>query len=136
MLSFSFRNGLTVPKWSARLSGKYLLITSFFDLYFCYSRSNFHLGFADLQQLSNEEVRKKRSAIFTREKQRQKDTILRLEKIRVDYKGIPEDTTLVLNKWMSTPYNVAQRKFGRFYLVYLSLKWVFKPNFFVIEHQN
>ena len=30
---------------------------------------------------------------------------------QVEYKGAPEDATLVLNKGLSTPYNVAQRKF-------------------------
>ena len=34
---------------------------------------------------------------------------------QVEYKGAPEDATLVLNKGLSTPYNVAQRKFLAFY---------------------
>ena len=34
---------------------------------------------------------------------------------QVQYKGAPEDATLVLNKGFSTPFNVAQRKIS-FYL--------------------
>ena len=34
--------------------------------------------------------------------------IPRLEKIEVQYQGVPEDATLILNKNISTPYNVAQ----------------------------
>lgn len=58
--------------------------------------------------LTNEEVRRKRTSLFTKEQQRQKDLIPRVEKIQVQYKGAPEDATLVLNKSLSTPYNVAQ----------------------------
>ena len=34
----------------------------------------------------------------------------RLEKINVEYKGVPQDTTLILNKGISTPYDVAKRE--------------------------
>ena len=52
----------------------------------------------------------KRNEIFEQEKKRQIDMIPRVEKIEVHYKGIPEDVTLYLNKDLSTPFNVAQRK--------------------------
>jgi len=58
--------------------------------------------------LSNEQVRKKRSSMFTEELNRQKQLIPRIEKIEVEYEGIPDNATLILNKGLSTPYNVAQ----------------------------
>ena len=48
--------------------------------------------------------------MFTIEKQRQIDQIPRVNKIEVQYKGIPEDVTLYMNKGLSTPFNVAQRE--------------------------
>lgn len=41
---------------------------------------------------------------------RQKEQIGRIEKISVQYSGIPKDETLAMNKDISTPYHVAQRK--------------------------
>ena len=66
---------------------------------------------AQKSTISNEEVRKRRSKLFTKEKQKQIDLVTRVEKIEVNYKGIPEDTKFLLNKGLSTPYNIAQRKF-------------------------
>jgi len=57
---------------------------------------------------SNDKVRLNRSEMFTTEKTRQLNSIARLEKIEVQYQGQPEDTTLILNKKISTPYNIAQ----------------------------
>lgn len=48
--------------------------------------------------------------LFDLEKKRQRDAIGRIEKIEVRYLGMPEDTTLVMNKSLSTPYDCAQRK--------------------------
>eukprot|EP00095_Tigriopus_kingsejongensis_P006274 maker-scaffold990_size72856-snap-gene-0.22 protein:Tk06274 transcript:maker-scaffold990_size72856-snap-gene-0.22-mRNA-1 annotation:"mitochondrial 39s ribosomal protein l39" len=56
----------------------------------------------------NAEIRKMRSQLFAQEQTRQLNQIPRLERIQVQYKGIPEDSMLSLNKSMSTPYNVAQ----------------------------
>merc|ERR1711936_1480713 len=55
-----------------------------------------------------DEASKRRSEMFTIEKQRQIDQIPRVNKIEVQYKGIPEDVTLYMNKGLSTPFNVAQ----------------------------
>jgi large subunit ribosomal protein L39 len=60
--------------------------------------------------LSYDEVVKKRNELFDYEKKRQRDAIGRIEKIEVRYLGLPEDATLVMNKQISTPYHVAQRK--------------------------
>ena len=49
--------------------------------------------------------------MFSQEKQRQIDQIPRVSKIEVRYLGIPEDVTLYMNKGLSTPFNVGQRKF-------------------------
>ena len=57
-----------------------------------------------------DEASKRRSEMFTIEKQRQIDQIPRVNKIEVQYKGIPEDVTLYMNKGLSTPFNVAQRE--------------------------
>jgi len=58
--------------------------------------------------LTNAQVRQKRTEMFEDEKKRQLNLIPRLEKIEVQYQGVPEDATLILNKNISTPYNVAQ----------------------------
>ena len=58
---------------------------------------------------------KRRSEMFTKEKQRQIDQIPRVSKIEVQYRGVPEDVTLYMNKALSTPFNVAQRKFCLLY---------------------
>ncbi|KAK7471490.1 hypothetical protein BaRGS_00035884 [Batillaria attramentaria] len=59
------------------------------------------------QTVTNESVRQKRNALFEAEKQRQLSLISRVEKIEVQYKGVPEDCTLVMNKGLSTPFNCA-----------------------------
>lgn len=60
--------------------------------------------------ITNESVRQFRSKLFETEKQRQAELIPRIEKIEVKYVGVPEETTLILNKGLSTPHTVAQRK--------------------------
>ncbi|XP_025101936.1 39S ribosomal protein L39, mitochondrial-like [Pomacea canaliculata] len=59
------------------------------------------------RNLTNSDVRQKRSALFEEEKKRQFSLVTRIEKIEVQYKGTPEDTTLVMNKGLSTPFNCA-----------------------------
>jgi len=46
--------------------------------------------------------------MFDEEVKRQKNLIPRVEKIEVQYEGQPENATLILNKGLSTPFNVAQ----------------------------
>ena len=48
--------------------------------------------------------------MFDKEKQRQLNLIPRIDKIEVRYNGVPEDVNLSMNKGISTPFNVAQRK--------------------------
>jgi len=50
----------------------------------------------------------KRSRMFDEEAKRQKNLMPRIEKIEVQYEGQPENATLILNKGLSTPFNVAQ----------------------------
>ena len=50
----------------------------------------------------------KRSDMFSKELNRQRNLIPRVEKIEVQYKGAPEEATLLLNKGISTPLDVAQ----------------------------
>lgn len=52
--------------------------------------------------------------MFSEEQKRQYDNLGRIEKIEVRYLGVPEDTTLVMNKNLSTPFNCAQRKLPLF----------------------
>ncbi len=65
--------------------------------------------------LTNTEVRKKRNELFEKEKAKQRERIVKIEKIKVEHKGIPEDCTLLMNKDLSTPFNCAMRKFLPFY---------------------
>lgn len=44
------------------------------------------------------------------EKKRQYDKVGRIEKIEVQYKGLPNECTLIMNKDISTPYDCARRK--------------------------
>ncbi|XP_053953439.1 39S ribosomal protein L39, mitochondrial [Anastrepha ludens] len=50
----------------------------------------------------------KRNELFTQEQRRQKEAIGRVEKIEVRYLGLPQDVTLAMNSYLSTPYNCAQ----------------------------
>lgn len=52
-------------------------------------------------------MRRKRNELFDLEKQRQTSLVQRIEKIEVQYNGLPELCTLIMNKGMSTPYNCA-----------------------------
>lgn len=61
--------------------------------------------------MSTVEVQQRRSELFSLEQQRQKENVGRIEKIEIRYLGQPEDTTLIMNKGLSTPYNCAQRKY-------------------------
>lgn len=51
-----------------------------------------------------------RSELFSLEKRKQEEKVGRIEKIEIRYLGLPNDTTLVMNKGLSTPYNCAQRE--------------------------
>lgn len=63
--------------------------------------------FYSARQLTNEDVTRKRSEVFGQEKARQKALINRIEKIEVQYKGTPEECSLLMNKGLSTPFNCA-----------------------------
>lgn len=52
----------------------------------------------------------RRSDLFTLEQRRQREKVGRIEKIEVRYLGLPNDTTMVMNRGLSTPFNCAQRK--------------------------
>ncbi|XP_013412316.1 39S ribosomal protein L39, mitochondrial-like [Lingula anatina] len=58
-------------------------------------------------KLTNSEVREKRNALFDEERKRQLSLITRIEKIRVEHIGPPENCTLIMNKGLSTPFNCA-----------------------------
>lgn len=58
-----------------------------------------------ISSLTNEEVCEKRNKIFNAEKERQKALITRIEKIEVNYLGVPEKCTLLMNKNISTPFD-------------------------------
>ncbi|KAG8234987.1 hypothetical protein J437_LFUL013867 [Ladona fulva] len=55
---------------------------------------------------------KERNVLFDQEKKRQFQNIGRIEKIEVNYKGVPKDAVLVMNKGISTPFNCAQHISG------------------------
>uniref|UniRef100_A0A182RLX8 Large ribosomal subunit protein mL39 n=1 Tax=Anopheles funestus TaxID=62324 RepID=A0A182RLX8_ANOFN len=50
----------------------------------------------------------KASDLFSDEQRRQRDNVGRIEKIEVRYLGLPHDTTLVMNRELSTPYDCAR----------------------------
>jgi len=58
--------------------------------------------------LNNEQIRQKRSNLFEEERKRQLNNIPRLEKIEVKYVGVPEEAVMIMNRNVSTPFNVAQ----------------------------
>ncbi|RVE46660.1 hypothetical protein evm_008672 [Chilo suppressalis] len=58
--------------------------------------------------LSTQEAVERRNHLFTLEKKRQHEKIGRIEKIEVNYKGVPKNCTLVMNKGISTPYDCAR----------------------------
>ncbi|XP_065570951.1 large ribosomal subunit protein mL39-like isoform X2 [Artemia franciscana] len=48
---------------------------------------------------------KRRSQVFSEEKERQRNLVVRAEKIEVCYKGLTEESTMLMNKQISTPYD-------------------------------
>ncbi|XP_022818297.1 39S ribosomal protein L39, mitochondrial [Spodoptera litura] len=58
--------------------------------------------------LSSQEAIDRRYHLFTLEKKRQLDNVGRIEKIEVQYKGVPKSCTLIMNKGISTPYDCAR----------------------------
>ncbi|XP_063696297.1 large ribosomal subunit protein mL39 [Culicoides brevitarsis] len=58
--------------------------------------------------LSSAEIIARQSKLFSAEQKRQYENLGRIEKIEVNYIGVPENTALVMNKNLSTPYNCAQ----------------------------
>ncbi|XP_053687936.1 39S ribosomal protein L39, mitochondrial [Sabethes cyaneus] len=57
------------------------------------------------------------SNLFTEEQKRQREKVGRIEKIEIRYLGTPTDTTLVMNRGLSTPYDCARHigeKYCRF----------------------
>lgn len=70
-------------------------------LYLCNKR---HLS---SNRITNESIRLKKNELFSKEKARQRSLITRIEKIEVNYRGVPSDSSLMMNKNLSTPYNCA-----------------------------
>jgi len=60
--------------------------------------------------VNNPMVKAHRSALFEKEKKRQEKDVGRIEKVKVEYQGLPESASLIMNKRISTPYHCAQRK--------------------------
>lgn len=64
--------------------------------------------FTNIRCLSGKEALERRNHLFVLEKKRQQEKVGRIEKIEVNYKGVPNDCTLVMNKDISTPYDCAR----------------------------
>ncbi|XP_048000898.1 39S ribosomal protein L39, mitochondrial [Leguminivora glycinivorella] len=58
--------------------------------------------------LSSQEAIERRHHLFSLEKKRQLESVGRIEKIEVQYKGVPKDCTLIMNKDISTPHDCAK----------------------------
>ncbi|XP_047540131.1 39S ribosomal protein L39, mitochondrial [Vanessa atalanta] len=65
-------------------------------------------GLPAIRCLSTKEAIDRRHHLFDLEKKRQLENIGRIEKIEVNYKGVPNDCTLIMNKDISTPYDCAR----------------------------
>lgn len=64
----------------------------------------------------------RRNDMFSKELTKQRNNIGRIEKIEVQYRGQPEDISLVMNKHVSTPFDCARRKLLH-YLPMLRLRY-------------
>lgn len=53
-------------------------------------------------------ARQRRNELFDKEAKQQTEKIGRIEKITVNYFGVPKDEVFIMNGGLSTPYNVAQ----------------------------
>ncbi|XP_059607635.1 large ribosomal subunit protein mL39 [Phlebotomus argentipes] len=60
------------------------------------------------RQISYAEISRRRSDLFTAEQTAQRAKVGRIERIEVRYLGVPHDTTLMMNRNISTPFNCAQ----------------------------
>lgn len=69
-------------------------------------------------KLSRLEAVEKRNRLFILEKNRQKESVGRIEKIEVRYLGVPKDLTLYMNKDISTPFDCAKRKIYTFCFIF------------------
>lgn len=49
--------------------------------------------------------------MYNEEVKRQKESIGRIEKVTVKYCGLPKEESFAMNKHISTPYHVSQRKY-------------------------
>jgi len=67
---------------------------------------------SQIPEINNPAVQAKRSALFSSEKETQFREIGRIEKINVEYEGLPKNGTFLMNRYSSTPYQCAQRKFN------------------------
>lgn len=82
-----------------------------------------------LEWLSSAEIQERRSDLFTLEQRRQRDRVGRMEKIEIRFQGLPNDTTLIMNKGLSTPFNCAQRKqFVCVYSILISINSTFSSD--------
>lgn len=66
------------------------------------------MRFIGTSGLSRTVARKRRSALFEEEKNRQKAAVGRVNKIKVQYSTWDEDVTLLMNQNISTPYDCAR----------------------------
>ncbi|XP_061723800.1 large ribosomal subunit protein mL39 [Cydia pomonella] len=64
--------------------------------------------FSQSRYLSTQAAIERRHHLFSLEKKRQLDNVGRIEKIEVNYKGVPKDCTLIMNKDISTPHDCAK----------------------------
>uniref|UniRef100_A0A2M3ZAA2 Large ribosomal subunit protein mL39 n=1 Tax=Anopheles braziliensis TaxID=58242 RepID=A0A2M3ZAA2_9DIPT len=73
------------------------------------TRSAFQVQYVAKKNFSlSSRVSTKASELFSEEQNRQRERVGRIEKIEVRYLGLPHDTTLVMNRELSTPYDCAR----------------------------
>ncbi|KAJ8034758.1 39S ribosomal protein L39, mitochondrial [Holothuria leucospilota] len=73
----------------------------------CLKHIRLYRGFHSSGSPYNSTAIKKQNEIFEKEKQRQLSLVKRIEKIRVNHLGPNDECSLIMNKYLSTPYHVA-----------------------------
>ncbi|KOB73368.1 Mitochondrial ribosomal protein L39, partial [Operophtera brumata] len=76
-----------------------------------FSRKLSHRNYSSIspqRSVSTKEAIERRNHLFSLEKKRQVENVGRIEKIEVQYQGVPKNVSLIMNKDLSTPYDCAR----------------------------
>jgi len=68
-------------------------------------------GVSQIPEINNPAVQAKRSALFTKAQEINLRQVGRIEKINVEYEGLPQSGNYLMNRFTSTPFDCAKRMF-------------------------